>query len=264
MRPSQCIVIETSRALRFGSWDICYPGLAAHFRSTKWLQRDRTNYWDKIFDFSPAEKGKTPNWSPLPGIDPAGRWCQLKITPEGYKCVRMLPWPRLSHCRARVRERALTGTRTRHDVSRRSFAACGGCTRSGGSVVEVRSDVPSVEGCECPIAAQDGTVFEAPWYSSADDAAAAVAEAQAAAEAKAAAAATEQIAIEGLGNAASSSAKGSQSGLLRRLFGWLLGGRRASRASAYSAGSVVDVSAGDGPAAGRGGSKQATQVCIVS
>ena len=56
----ESVVIETSQRSP-GCWDVAY-GLAARC-AAKWLQVDATNYWDKIFDFSPADKGATPNWS---------------------------------------------------------------------------------------------------------------------------------------------------------------------------------------------------------
>ena len=205
----QCIVIETSKDLRFGCWDVCYAGLAAQFRATKWLGTDATNYYDKIYDFSPVDKGKTPNWSVLPGIDPNGRWCQLSITPEGL---------------------------------------------CGGSVVETRSDVPSVEGCECPIAAQDGTLFASAWYDAKADLAAAAADAAAAAEAKAVVDAGD-IALVGLPSKKVSVSDDAAPGLLRRALNWLFGKKEKGRASAYAA----------EPAAATGsGGKQTTQVCIVS
>lgn len=203
--PCQAIVVETSKSLRFGCWDVCYPGLAEQFRSAKWLETDPTNYWDKIFDFSPAEKGKAPNYTLLPGVSSEGRWCQLTLSPEGL---------------------------------------------CGGTVVETRSNEPSIEGCDNPIAADDGTLFASAWYNATDDLKAAEVAAATAAAAKEAAISTADIAM--------SVDRGSsaQPGFLRRALSWLFGGRRASRASAYSAGSVVDT-----PTQGGG---KTTQVCTVS
>jgi hypothetical protein len=67
---------------------VAYPGLASQFAADErirfWAQQaTKTNYWDKIFDFSPAAAGATPNWTPLPGCDPDGRWCELTIAAEG-------------------------------------------------------------------------------------------------------------------------------------------------------------------------------------
>ena len=56
---SECVVIETSSNLRFGAWDICYPGLASQFRFSKWLKIDRTNYWDQVRDLGLAELSRT-------------------------------------------------------------------------------------------------------------------------------------------------------------------------------------------------------------
>lgn len=36
---------------------------------------------------------------------------------------------------------------------------------AGGTVTETRGITPSVEGCECPCAACDGSLYRAPWYS---------------------------------------------------------------------------------------------------
>ena len=191
----ESVVIETSQSLKFGCWDVAYAGLAAQMRAAKWLQVDATNYWDKIFDFSPADKGATPNWSKLPGADPAGKWCQLTIKPEGYR---------------------------------------------EGSVVESRSDEPSVEGCECPITAQDGSKFTAAWYSAAEDLASAV---TAAAEAKAAAAPATTIADISLDTA-------PKPGLFKRLFGWLFGKKSSEK---YA---VAEPAASKGPSSGK-----ETQVC---
>ena len=74
---SECVVIETSKGLKFGCWDVAYPGLASQFAAVAdW--DPKTNFWDKIFDFSPAAG----NWAKLPSIDAGGRWCELTITPD--------------------------------------------------------------------------------------------------------------------------------------------------------------------------------------
>jgi hypothetical protein len=39
---SESVVIETSKKLRFGCWDIAYAGLAAQMQTSKWLQKDAT------------------------------------------------------------------------------------------------------------------------------------------------------------------------------------------------------------------------------
>ena len=144
------VAIETSKDLKFGAWDVAYPGLAkqlvdrpltgpeadvpdffkrfaaslpANERTQFWAARACTaNHWDKIFDFSPAADGAAPNWTKVPGVDPKGRWCELTLAPEGL---------------------------------------------SGGSVVETRGATPSVKGCDCPCQAQDGTLYTAAWYNSA-------------------------------------------------------------------------------------------------
>ena len=123
---SECVVIETSKGLKFGCWDIAYPGLATQFAAAGWPPEPPApgasfaNYWDKIFDFSPATSGP-PNWTKLPGCDAKGRWCELTFTPT---------------------EGSLTA----------------------GTVVEARADTPAVSGCECPCAAQDGKPYEATWF----------------------------------------------------------------------------------------------------
>jgi hypothetical protein len=79
---SECVVIETSKRLRIGAWDVAYAGLGAHFARAGWLPNAH-NYCDEIFDFSPPEGGGK-NWSPL-GADPSGKWCQLTVeSTEGF------------------------------------------------------------------------------------------------------------------------------------------------------------------------------------
>ena len=79
----ECIVIETSKNLQFGAWDVAYAGLAAQFKRVGWAaQATTTNFWDAIYDFSPSAAGPK-NWQPLAGVDGAGRWCELEIVPDG-------------------------------------------------------------------------------------------------------------------------------------------------------------------------------------
>lgn len=106
------IALDACTSLRFGAWDVAYPGLTKQWASISpsWLQTDQRNYWDCIRE----PKGAKPSFTKLGGVDPAGRWCQLRVAAESANC---------------------------------------------GSVTEVRSGQPSVEGCECPVAAQDGVRF---------------------------------------------------------------------------------------------------------
>ena len=231
----ECIVIETSKSLKFGCWDVAYPGLASQFVKAAALEWSATtNHWDRIFDFSPPEGKGNLNWSKLPLLDPQGRWCELaEITPEGV---------------------------------------------SGGSLKEVRSDAPTVEGCENPIPAADGVEYSAAWFDPkaaaaeravvAEAAAEAREEKEAAAKKKAAPAA--KAAASGGGVDASGIALGGVdgegsggSGGLKRVMSWLgglfkkvLGGGGKAK-EAY--GSGVD----GGGAAAAGGGKE-TQVCNVS
>ena len=62
---------------------VAYPGLGAQFAASGWPPEAPpapgapfANYWDKIFDFSPASG----NWSRLPGCDASGRWCELAVS----------------------------------------------------------------------------------------------------------------------------------------------------------------------------------------
>lgn len=72
----ECVVIETSKRLRIGGWDVAYPALAAHFAMAQWAPNAH-NYCDTVYDFSPPPGGGL-NWSAI-GADPGGRWCQLNI-----------------------------------------------------------------------------------------------------------------------------------------------------------------------------------------
>jgi len=198
------VVIETSKNLRFGGWDVAYPGLAAQFAHAKWAP-NASNFCDAIFDFSPPVGGGR-NWSPV-GVDTAGRWCELAITAEGL---------------------------------------------TGGTVTESRVQMPTLQGCECPCAAPDGTVFEAPWYSSSAASTKAVEAEAAETAAKAAAPATSTSA------AAPSAAHVASGGLFSRAIGWLGSWmRRGSKAPEPPAVSTSDIQI-------QGAGKQTTAVCIVS
>lgn len=75
-------VVETCERIRFGCWNIAYPELAKQFRMASWDAS--TNFWNRVYDFSPADGDAPKNWS---AIDPAdngdGRWCELEIAPSG-------------------------------------------------------------------------------------------------------------------------------------------------------------------------------------
>lgn len=76
----ECVVIETSKKLRIGAWDVAYAGLAAQFASSGWFSEEAgayVNHEKAIYDFSPPGGGGK-NWSPV-GVDPKGRWCELKV-----------------------------------------------------------------------------------------------------------------------------------------------------------------------------------------
>lgn len=183
---SECVVIETSKGLKFGCWDVAYPGLAAQFASCGWPPEQPdppscafANYWDKIFDFSPAKAG-VPNWAKLPGVDPAGRWCELAVTPTDG-----------------------------------SFNA--------GTVEEKRSNAPQMRGCECPCVAQDGAKYEADWF---DPAAAALLGTAKRAAAEAAQASRGAVTYEkgvtvSTGPPAAAKPAASGGGLLSRVLTWL-------------------------------------------
>lgn len=111
----KCVNSDSCTGMRFGAWDVAYPGLAKQWAtvSPKWLEKDQRNYWDSVFEEC-LPRGAKPTYAKMAGVDPTGRWCQLKLAPEGL---------------------------------------------NGGSVTEVRGSQPSVEGCECPVAAQDGARF---------------------------------------------------------------------------------------------------------
>ena len=140
---------------------------------------------------------------------------------------------------------------------------------SGGRVSEHRTNQPSIDGCECPCAAPDGSLYEASWYSTtAAVKEAAVKEAAGVQEgggsAKAAAskggASTEKM----LGD---SSSEPAERGFVRRALGWLSAAVRRL-AGAKSAAQPAAASPGDidvrvqGQPGGAGG--KSTQVCAIS
>ena len=81
---SEGSVIETSKRLTFGCWDVAYPGLAAQFAAAR-LDAFGRNHWDKVYDFSPPEAPAPPNWAEMP-LAPmvAHRWAELEPKPEGW------------------------------------------------------------------------------------------------------------------------------------------------------------------------------------
>ena len=81
------IVIETSKDVRFGAWDVAYSGLNKQFAATAWDAH--ACHWDKVYDFSPpAEKGAK-NYTLLPTnvglLEEQGlsRWSDVTCAPEG-------------------------------------------------------------------------------------------------------------------------------------------------------------------------------------
>ena len=110
---SESAVVETSKDLTFGCWQVAYPQLGAQFVAAGWGASSMTNHWAKVYDFSPAGEvqvaGQT-NWRALTAAEHAAkpRWCELQCTPSGL---------------------------------------------NGGAVVEAESNTPAVRGCECPCAA---------------------------------------------------------------------------------------------------------------
>jgi hypothetical protein len=82
---SECLVLEASKGLRIGPWDVAYPGLAAQFASSGWAPGS-VNFWDQVYDFSPPEAGQPKHWEKL-GDAAEGRWCELSLTPEGTSAV---------------------------------------------------------------------------------------------------------------------------------------------------------------------------------
>jgi len=115
----ESIVIETCSSLRFGAWDVAYPGLAAQFAAAGWDVR--SNYWDKVYDFSPPAQALAPkNYAVLPKdvaqLERLGlhRWSDLTITPRGL---------------------------------------------SDGELVLTKGTFASVAGCECPTLAADGAAY---------------------------------------------------------------------------------------------------------
>ena len=79
---SEGSVIETSKRLTFGCWDVAYPSLAAQFAAAR-LDAFGRNHWDKVYDFSPPEAPAPPNWAEMP-LAPmvTHRWAELEPKPE--------------------------------------------------------------------------------------------------------------------------------------------------------------------------------------
>ena len=128
------VVVESCKRLKFGAWDVAYPGLDAQFIAAGWASGPagspsasvRHNFWDRIFDFTPA----TESFSLMSASAQAERWrwAELTLAPSGL---------------------------------------------AGGTVDEARGPAPSVRGCECPPADADGVSYTADWYvgwAAADDA----------------------------------------------------------------------------------------------
>ena len=130
---------------------------------------------------------------------------------------------------------------------------------AGGTVTEHRAHEPSVDGCECPCAAPDGTLYEATWYSTA----AAVQEAASAEAAASAAKAAVPSSSPPATNSRAASEAGTEGGFLRRAIGWLSSAMRRLSGGSKSATHTgeIDVLV-QGEAGGKGG--KTTQVCIVS
>lgn len=76
-------VVETSKNLTFGCWNVAYPQLGAQFAMARWSPGAK-NFWQRIYDFSPAEGDAAPNWRALtPAEHGDARWCELQCSPEG-------------------------------------------------------------------------------------------------------------------------------------------------------------------------------------
>ena len=83
--PEKAVVVESCKELRFGAWEVAYPGLAAQFAAAGF--DPKAKFWNKIFSVGP--KGAPKNYVLLPlnygllqekGLT---RWSELKIAPEG-------------------------------------------------------------------------------------------------------------------------------------------------------------------------------------
>lgn len=119
---SESVVIETCRDLKFGSWDVAYPGLSAQFAAIPDWDVKR-NFWNKIYDFSPPSEATAPkNFAILPisnaVLERQGckRWTELTLAAEGL---------------------------------------------TGGTVTETSVSTASIDGgCECPVLSADGEKYE--------------------------------------------------------------------------------------------------------
>jgi len=82
----KCVRIEDCTGLRFGAWDVAYPGLTQQFVTVcqKLRIAEPRNYWNVIMDGTPAKPGSLPNYEWLPPAHPQGRWCQLALEPTGF------------------------------------------------------------------------------------------------------------------------------------------------------------------------------------
>ena len=75
-------IIETSTELRFGCWDVAYPGLGAQVAALGW--DPAVNHWSRIYDFSPSAADSPANFELMPAPEQAARrWSELSPNPEG-------------------------------------------------------------------------------------------------------------------------------------------------------------------------------------
>jgi hypothetical protein len=252
----ECVVIETSKKLRIGAWDLAYAGLAAQFRMTGWVDEAAgkyVNHSSAVHDFSPPSGGGK-NWAPL-AADPTGCWCELVVEE-----VEGLTGGKVSEVRV-----ATPTTEGAECPCGLSILDLGNVKRE--CMYEAKWFSAAAEAAEAIVAkrakaaatAAATTAAAKPKVAAATAAAAAAKPKVAAATAAAAAAAKPKVAAAakptttGNSGAAAAADAPAKPGLLSRLLSWLLGGKKSEPAAAVD---LADVKIQ--------GDAKTTQVCIVS
>eukprot|EP00316_Scyphosphaera_apsteinii_P024337 CAMPEP_0119299856 /NCGR_PEP_ID=MMETSP1333-20130426/1861_1 /TAXON_ID=418940 /ORGANISM="Scyphosphaera apsteinii, Strain RCC1455" /LENGTH=326 /DNA_ID=CAMNT_0007301431 /DNA_START=29 /DNA_END=1009 /DNA_ORIENTATION=- len=76
------VVVESSKRLRFRSWDVAYPQLESQFTLARFPTAN--NFWHKIYDFTSPAEGEPQNYEIIPVEEQAStRWCELSLSPSG-------------------------------------------------------------------------------------------------------------------------------------------------------------------------------------
>jgi len=238
----ECVVIETSKKLRIGAWDLAYAGLAAQFRMTGWVDEAAgkyVNHSSAIHDFSPPSGGGK-NWAPL-AADPTGCWCELVVEE-----VEGLTGGKVSEVRV-----ATPTTEGAECPCGQSIVDLGNVKRE--CMYEAKWFSAAAEAAEAIVAKRAKAAATAAATTAAAKPKVAAATAAAAAAAKPKVAAAAKPTTTGNSGAAAAADAPAKPGLLSRLLSWLFGGKKSEPAAAVD---LADVKIQ--------GDAKTTQVCIVS